>query len=258
MQTSPPQTKFATGPFQLIETPIHAQKCSKPYDPYLEAASIMVLGHNVLIRGLNSIVLQAPHIPPSQTTNFVMYALTWSELLTHHHTMEEERLFPAIEQITGEEGIMGSEVEEHHAFLPGLEAYIAYLTSCKEGKGEFDGKKLNKIISTFAPTLHTHMSTEISTLVSLQRFGPTLPLLDLISTEAAKTPMYVSFTGGTPFFFRNLDLGFEGGLWESWPEVPGVVWWVLQRSVCAVKGGWWEFASCDRDGKLRELKYLEL
>lgn len=29
--------------------------------------------------------------------------------------------------------------------------------------------------------------------------------------------------GGTAFFFRNQDLGFEDGLWVDWPPVPGAV-----------------------------------
>ena len=29
--------------------------------------------------------------------------------------------------------------------------------------------------------------------------------------------------GGTAFFFRNQDLGFEDGLWLDWPPVPGAV-----------------------------------
>jgi hemerythrin-like domain-containing protein len=85
----------------------------KPYDQYAEAASIMALSHNVLIRGLNSIYLQAPHISPSEYAPFISYALCWAELLDAHHRMEETSLFPTIERITGEVGIMDKNVEQH-------------------------------------------------------------------------------------------------------------------------------------------------
>ncbi|KAF4621572.1 hypothetical protein G7Y89_g14514 [Cudoniella acicularis] len=106
---TPTSPRYATGPYKLIETPIQAQNCSKPYPPYVHAASIMTLGHNVILRGLNSIILQAPYVPPSKTSAFIEYALIWAEVLTHHHTMEETRLFPEIERITGEKGIMDGE-----------------------------------------------------------------------------------------------------------------------------------------------------
>ncbi|KAG9232070.1 hypothetical protein BJ875DRAFT_467888 [Amylocarpus encephaloides] len=64
----------------------------------------------------------------------------------------------------------------------------------------------------------------------------------MINAESAKTPLHVSFTRGTPFFFRNLDVEFEGGVWRGWPEMPGVVWWVMQRGVCGWREAWWRFA----------------
>ena len=75
----------------------------------------------------------------------------------------------------------------------------------------------------------------------------------MINAESAKTPMYVSVTGGTPFFFRNLDTEFEGGLWRTWPGMPGLVWWVMQNTFVRWNSGWWRFASCDARGRLREL-----
>jgi hypothetical protein len=70
-----------------------------------------------------------------------------------------------------------------------------------------------------------------------------------------KSPLHISITGGTPFFFRNLDVEFEDGLWKEWPPVPRIVWWVMQWTVVSWNGGWWDFASCDGSGTLRELPY---
>ena len=46
-------------------------------DPYIYAASIMALTHNMILRGLNSIFLQAADVPASEINNFVNYALCW-------------------------------------------------------------------------------------------------------------------------------------------------------------------------------------
>jgi len=75
--------------------------------------------------------------------------------------------------------------------------------------------------------------------------------------ESKKSPLHLSITGGTPFIFRNLDAEFEKGLWRTWPEMLGLVWWILQRTFVAWNQRWWRFASCDEKGKLRELSVLK-
>ncbi len=62
----------------------------------------MALGHNVFIRGMNSIYRQAPYIKPEDHMDFINYAKCWAEVLDAHHTMEETSLFPQIEARTGE------------------------------------------------------------------------------------------------------------------------------------------------------------
>lgn len=256
MSSPIPSSRFATHPFSLIETPVHAKKLAKPYDQYAEAASVMALGHNVFIRGLNSIYLQAAHISPPDYTHFISYALCWAEVLDAHHEMEETTLFPAIERITGEVGVMEKNVEQHHAFLPGLAAYKEYLERVRNSPLTFNAQHLLALITSFAPILLEHMADEIATLLSLSHYGEKLPLLKMIETESAKTPLHVSATGGTPFFFRHLDIEFEGGLWKNWPEMPSLVWWVMLKTAGRWNKSWWSFAACDEKGRLRELEFL--
>ncbi|PMD48704.1 hypothetical protein L207DRAFT_539882 [Hyaloscypha variabilis F] len=251
------QERLADGPFKLIETPAHAQKATTPYDQYLEGASIMALSHNVIIRGLNSIYRQAPHLKPEDHADFIAYSKCWFEVLDAHHTSEETSLFPEIEAKTGEKGIMKKNIEQHHAFLPGLEAYSEYLNSVTATPEIFSGEHLNTIIDSFASTLVEHLSDEIPTLLSLSRFGSKLRFLDGVNTESKKSPLHLSMTGGVPFFFRNLDTEYEDGLWRGWPPIPGLVWWVMQRSFVAWNWRLWRFASCDAHGKLKELPTLE-
>jgi hemerythrin-like domain-containing protein len=76
----------------------------------------MALAHNVLIRGLNSIYLQAPNIKPEDHSDFINYCKSWCQVLENHHTGEETTLFPQIEKITGEAGIMDVNVEQHRMY----------------------------------------------------------------------------------------------------------------------------------------------
>src|SRR4051794_36167439 len=89
----------------------------------------MALGHNVLIRGLNSIYLQAPNISAEDAADFISYAKCWHEILHAHHTMEETVLFPAIEAKTGEKGIMDGNVEQHRS-PPFLCLLFSFSNSC--------------------------------------------------------------------------------------------------------------------------------
>ena len=80
------------------------------------AASHMCLSHNSFIRGFNSIYQQAPRLRKSDVSDFVTYALAWLRLVEQHHQYEEEGLFPEIDEITGQQGVMSHEIEQHGRF----------------------------------------------------------------------------------------------------------------------------------------------
>ncbi len=98
---------YADHPFSLIPTPNFSLKDSKTTpDVFDELASEMALVHNIVIRGLNSIYLQAPHIKPVDEKSFCRYIACWYTLLHGHHHGEETMFFPAVEEMTGVKGIM--------------------------------------------------------------------------------------------------------------------------------------------------------
>jgi hemerythrin-like domain-containing protein len=134
-------------------------------------ATQMSLAHNGIIRGLNSIYLQAPNLPPqdkSTARDFLTYCQCWSESMHHHHDAEEKAFFPDIEAISGVEGLMETNVEQHRAFTPGFEAFEAYCRSCEPG--EFDGQKLRSLVEGFAEPLVKHLHDEIGTLRGLGEY----------------------------------------------------------------------------------------
>ena len=73
----------------------------------------MVLSHNSLIRGFNSVYQQAPRIPASDYQDFTGYCLAWHRCVEQHHMHEEVNYFPEIERVTGQKGVMDGEVEQH-------------------------------------------------------------------------------------------------------------------------------------------------
>lgn len=133
-------------------------------------ASEMACVHNMIIRGLNSMYLQAPHLKTGEASSFVRYALEWYRLLDVHHSSEEAGFFAAVEEMAGEEGIMAGNVAQHAAFRDGVEEFKAYLDKCVAG-GEFDGQRVVKILDSFGHVLVEHLTDEIQTLLDLRRFG---------------------------------------------------------------------------------------
>lgn len=131
----------------------------------------MSLAHNGIIRGLNSIYLQAANIPrdePETIRDFFTYCQCWSESMHHHHDAEETIFFPSIEKITGVEGIMERNMEQHRAFTPGFEAFDTYTRTCIPS--DYDATKLKSLIDSFAEPLHRHLKEEIETLQELNKY----------------------------------------------------------------------------------------
>ena len=86
----------------------------------------------------------------------------------HHHDAEEEEFFPSIERITGVQGLMQRNVEQHRAFTPGFEAFQKYAESCPPR--EYDGQRLRQLVDDFAEPLIKHLREEIDTLRALNTY----------------------------------------------------------------------------------------
>ena len=131
----------------------------------------MALAHNGILRGLNSIYLQATRIPHDHedtVRDFFTYCQCWCESMHHHHDAEEQVFFPGIEAITGVRGIMERNVEQHRVFTPGFDLFQKYAYSC--APNDYDGGKIQNLIETFAEPLTQHLYEEVETLQDLNKF----------------------------------------------------------------------------------------
>jgi len=130
----------------------------------------MALAHNIMVRNLNAIYLQAQGVSkPSDITDFIVFCQMVYETIHHHHHLEETIFFPMVANYTGVQGIMDGNLEQHHAFEDGLNKFKDYIYGTTFE--QYDGKVLKEIIDTFGPALETHLADEIQTLLGLEKYG---------------------------------------------------------------------------------------
>ena len=163
-------------------------------------ATQMALAHNGILRGLNSIYLQATHIPHRDTRDFLTYCQCWCESMHHHHDTEEKVFFPSVEQISDIQGIMERNIEQHRVFTPGFDRFQEYSRACLPQ--DYNGRKIRSLIEDFAEPLTQHLYDEIETLRGLdvydsgrlrqayQRFEKTLMVTDNVRSTSTYKRVY--------------------------------------------------------------------
>jgi hemerythrin-like domain-containing protein len=125
--------------------------------------------HNCIIRGMNSIYLQAPYVRlPADIIDFFFYIKAWCDFVHHHHQVEEDIVFPELEAFTGQPGCMGGNLEQHHAFEPRIARLEAY---GRETKVEsYSGERVRELVQDLGDVLREHLADEIPTMVALEKF----------------------------------------------------------------------------------------
>jgi hemerythrin-like domain-containing protein len=126
--------------------------------------------HNTIIRGINSMLLQARHIPAADSADFVRFALAFCVLLHEHHETEETLYFPMIDAATGVENLMDKNVVQHEEFSPGLQHFDRYVKQIINGVAVYDAAKFVGLLEVWAESLVLHLTDEIDTLVALEKF----------------------------------------------------------------------------------------
>lgn len=134
----------------------------------------MAFAHNAMLRGLNSIYLQAQHVSqPQDIADFLFFVHSWASWVKHHHALEEERMFPGFEQVIGSPGFLQGDVEQHHIFQPMLQRLLVY--SAETQPADYQAAVLRQLIETMAPSFHEHLTHEITSLLAMEPFdGPAL------------------------------------------------------------------------------------
>ncbi|CAH0052941.1 unnamed protein product [Clonostachys solani] len=248
---------YADHPFALITTPAYTLPSETKPNLFHNLATEMACVHNMIIRGLNSIYLQAQHVQPSDHYAFCNYAHQWCRYLNAHHSGEEQYYFPAIERLSGQEGLMSRNVDQHKVFHDGVEEFSLYVQGCLNKNTDFSGDELIRIIDTFSKALIEHLNGEIGTILGLEEFGEErmAEILDINAQAVGEVMKSQGMTTGLPFAIANLDLHFEGGIHANTfppPEAAGPLF-VIRHIGFWFHRDWWKFASCDRSGNMQRL-----
>ncbi|CAI7590989.1 unnamed protein product [Penicillium glandicola] len=239
---------WADGPWSLIETPSKTQDVSKHAAIYI--ANEMACAHNCMLRGLNSIYLQAEYVQkPQDIADFLFFIKSWANWVSHHHTLEEEQMFPGFEKVIGAAGFLGTNVEQHHAFQPQLKILLEY--SSHTSHVDYNATTVRRTIEEMAPIFRQHLSEEINSLLSMGPYDGTalLKVYKHSVAEAARQEKQVV----PPMVLGLRDVTFEGG--NQWPSLPPMAAWVISYFLARRNSGAWRFLPCDSWGKPRSLAF---
>jgi hypothetical protein len=136
----------------------------------------MTYSHNCLLRGLNAIVLQAPYVqcPGSSTysardvRDLLFYVASWVKTVKWHHHTEETCIFPGIEALAGNPGMLNGPRNQHEEFSEGMEHLLRYAQETIPDNYRWEGEGgMKAIIDGFAPSLTKHLYEEIDVFLAM-------------------------------------------------------------------------------------------
>lgn len=139
----------------------------------------MAHSHNCLLRGLNTIVLQAPYVPSSDSPAYsaqdvqdlLFYVASWVKTVNWHHHTEETCMFPEIEALTGVPGIMEGPMHQHDEFHDDLNNLLQYAQETKPEDYRWDGEGgMKSFFDRFSPSLTKHLYEEIDVFLGLKEY----------------------------------------------------------------------------------------
>ncbi len=93
----------------------------------------MVLLHNSIFRGYNSIYQQAPNVKDVDKADFIGYSLTWYKFVKSHHDDEEASLFTKVEGVLDDKTIW-AETHKEHGMSPILSSSLARFSNNWNGE----------------------------------------------------------------------------------------------------------------------------
>ncbi|KAI1377528.1 hemerythrin HHE cation binding domain-containing protein [Hypoxylon crocopeplum] len=220
----------------------------------------MIIIHNILIRSINAIYLQCVNISsPKDVSDFMEYCAEWGHVIHEHHLTEETDVFPGIEQLAGEQGLMERNVEQHHDFFPGLEKFNEYVREVKDSKVQYDGQKFREIIDSFMPSMYRHLVEEIPTLLVLNNYEDKVDwdkywrkksaeIMDKGKADPNATKVFL------PFCLSGHDATFEDGVF-NWPPMPWLAKMLFRYWFHPIHNDWWRFAPCDASSNPQVLPF---
>jgi hemerythrin-like domain-containing protein len=216
----------------------------------------MAFAHNAMLRGLNAIYLQAPHISPEDVPDFQFFIASWASWVLHHHTIEETKMFPAFELVRGVAlGSLQNNVKQHHEFADGLSTLHNYAE--QSSPTLYSGVRVQSLIDGFAKVLRQHLADEIDTLWAMdsveqgtEHSEKLLEIYQHCEKEASKQDKHVV----PPMVLGLCDKTFEGG--NDWPKMPLGSAYFVHYIFGRKHRGSWRFLPCDSWRNPKPLQFV--
>ncbi|KAI0140464.1 hypothetical protein GGR57DRAFT_520775 [Xylariaceae sp. FL1272] len=249
---------WADGPFHLIETPSRRIKSDHFY---LRAASDMAQAHNVLLRGLNSIILQGPSLCASKNANtkdtkdFLKYIHCWIKMVHHHHWVEETFIFPEVAKLSDNPKLMEEPQLQHETFQEGLKQLEEYAIETSPHEYRWNGPRgMQVILDTFTGDLTSHLYAEIEVLLKLSYldsgdYKKTWAKAEEVAKRSGNISQLYDIV---PMVLGCADKTVCG---NDFPPFPWIMPYLVKYWFAAGNGAW-RFAPCDFWGQPRPLQFL--
>ncbi|KAF4446861.1 hypothetical protein F53441_9565 [Fusarium austroafricanum] len=261
---SAPKKPWVDGPFALISAARAGDSLEKRAEGSRKCAAGMAVVHNLLIRGVNAIYLQAVNVAEKGTQkdkmDFCNFAWSWTVEITDHHNTEESMIFPQINEICGVPGLMDANINEHKLFHEGLDSFRGYLDKVRKEEEQLDGNKLREIIDSFMPVLRNHLENEIDTLVGLEKYADKCDWGEWFEKKGAEIGSNAMKKAShrneiLPLALILHDKSFEGGIWADFPPLPWIGLVVIRWLFVRTHQDWWRFAGCDSSCNPQDLPF---
>ncbi|KAF8153175.1 hypothetical protein B0H34DRAFT_800411 [Crassisporium funariophilum] len=204
-------------------------------------ATEMSLAHNLIIRGINSIWINAPLVKPGDVVAFAGYTLACLKMIHEHHEGEEKVVFPRLQSKLD----MGHNVEQHEAFHDHMVALEEYMTKVHAGQEKYDAERTRRMVKDFADPLVEHLTEEIPTISPKKLSVFTAEELTEMNNALGE---HIKNGGG---FFTVFPFGMTTHNRQEapdWPPVPWVIKWFALNIGYFVNRSYWKFSPYTRTG----------
>ncbi|KAG6908661.1 hypothetical protein DXG01_003755 [Tephrocybe rancida] len=233
-----------SAPFALL-----TERAPGDWDDIFDRQAIeMSISHNMFIRGINAVYAQAPKIRDDQVQAFAFFCNSLLALIHHHHTIEEELLFPFFETKLGKD-TMGGNVDQHHTFQAGLEDLEIYIKEVLAGTTAYVGDLVVKKLDSFAEELVKHLHEELPTIES-SKMRAAFTIKDLQDLDAALGKRILKEVSLTTVLPLGLVL-HDKSTAPEFPPLPKPILWAAQYGLWYLHSDAWAFGPCDAYGKLK-------
>lgn len=152
---SHPHSLKEVAPYALLPIPPlaadHRKDCAENF--HWE----MSLAHNIFVRGLNSIWLNAPLVKPKDEAAFAGYCLACITTIHAHHYGEEAYIFPVLQTKLD----MKNNEDQHKAFHDGMEDFESYMIKVQKKQGKYNSEQTRQLLRAFGDDLVQYLNDEV-------------------------------------------------------------------------------------------------